>query len=322
MKKTKFDVKTIKRVLKYLKRYRVMLFFSLLFAALNVALTLYVPLLTGEAIDLMLGKGLVNWDGIYTIILQIAVCTGISALCQWLMNVINNRITYGMVRKLRRDAFAKFQKLPLSYLDSHSVGEIVSRLMTDVEQFTDGLLMGFAQFFTGILTILGTLVIMLVNGSVGTGVAVMGAFSLVRFRSVAGSAKEIVSIFLAMATGLATAMGYIGLAVCFVVIICIVMIIASLVHLKEKDDLVRDLKITVPEDLNYAHEFDDLFDEYTHNSKLLSVKTSNMCSLYKLIYRIELIHEDDVQKFIDELRCRNGNLEIAVMMPAVEEARL
>ncbi|MBE6627650.1 MAG: ABC transporter ATP-binding protein [Ruminococcaceae bacterium] len=162
MKKTKFDVKTIKRVLKYLKRYRAMLFFSLFFAALNVALTLYIPLLTGQAIDLMLGKGLVDWDGVVAIVIQITVCTGISALCQWLMNVINNRITYGMVRKLRRDAFAKFQKLPLSYLDNHSVGEIVSRLMTDVEQFTDGLLMGFAQFFTGILTILGTLVIMLV----------------------------------------------------------------------------------------------------------------------------------------------------------------
>ena len=162
MKKTKFDVKTIKRVLKHLKRYRAMLFFSLFFAALNVALTLYIPLLTGQAIDLMLGKGLVDWDGVVAIVIQITVCTGISALCQWLMNVINNRITYGMVRKLRRDAFAKFQKLPLSYLDNHSVGEIVSRLMTDVEQFTDGLLMGFAQFFTGILTILGTLVIMLV----------------------------------------------------------------------------------------------------------------------------------------------------------------
>lgn len=165
-------------------------------------------------------------------------------------------------------------------------------------------------------------VIMLVNGSVGTGVAVMGAFSLVRFRSVAGSAKEIVSIFLAMATGLATAMGYIGLAAIFVVIICIVMLITSFIHFKERDDLVRSLKITVPEDLNYAHEFDDLFEEYTHNTKLLSVKTSNMGSLYKLIYHIELIHEDDVQKFIDELRCRNGNLEIAVMMPAVEDARL
>ncbi|MBR1481693.1 MAG: DUF4956 domain-containing protein [Ruminococcus sp.] len=165
-------------------------------------------------------------------------------------------------------------------------------------------------------------VIMLVNGSVGTGVAVMGAFSLVRFRSVAGSAKEIVSIFLAMATGLATAMGYIGLAVCFVVIICIVMLITSGIRIREKDDLVRDLKITVPEDLNYAHEFDDLFETYTHHSKLLSVKTSNMGSLYKLVYRVELMNEDEVQKFIDDLRCRNGNLEIAILMPETEEARL
>ena len=173
-----------------------------------------------------------------------------------------------------------------------------------------------------LIPVIAQMVIMLVSDSVGAGIAIMGAFSLVRFRSAPGSAREIVSIFLAMATGLATAMGYIGLAVSFVVIICAVMIIASLVHIKEKDDLVRDLKITVPEDLNYAHEFDDLFEEYTHNTKLLSVKTSNMGSLYKLIYRIELIHEDDVQKFIDELRCRNGNLEIAVMMPAVEDARL
>ncbi len=160
--KQKFDTKTIRRVLSDLKRYRLMLLFSLFFAALNVALTLYIPLLTGHAIDLMIGKGQVDWDGVVTIVIQIGICTGISALCQWLMNVLNNRITYGMVRKLRRDAFEKFQKLPLSYLDSHSVGEIVSRLMTDVEQFTDGLLMGFAQFFTGILTIVGTLVIMLV----------------------------------------------------------------------------------------------------------------------------------------------------------------
>ena len=165
-------------------------------------------------------------------------------------------------------------------------------------------------------------VIMLVNGSVGTGVAVMGAFSLVRFRSVAGSAKEIVSIFLAMATGLATAMGYIGLAAIFVVIICIVMLITSFIHFKERDDLVRSLKITVPEDLNYAHEFDEIFEKYTHNAKLLTVKTSNMGSLYKLLYRVELVSEDDIQKFIDELRIRNGNLEIAVLMPETEEYRL
>lgn len=165
-------------------------------------------------------------------------------------------------------------------------------------------------------------VIMLVNGSVGTGVAVMGAFSLVRFRSVAGSAKEIVSIFLAMATGLATAMGYIGLAAIFVVIICIVMLITSFIHFEERDDLVRSLKITVPEDLNYAHEFDEIFEKYTRNAKLLTVKTSNMGSLYKLLYRVELVSEDDIQKFIDELRIRNGNLEIAVLMPETEESRL
>ena len=165
-------------------------------------------------------------------------------------------------------------------------------------------------------------VIMLVNGSVGTGVAVMGAFSLVRFRSVAGSAKEIVSIFLAMATGLATAMGYIGLAAIFVVIICIVMLITSFIHFKERDDLVRSLKITVPEDLNYAHEFDEIFEKYTRNAKLLTVKTSNMGSLYKLLYRVELVSEDDIQKFIDELRIRNGNLEIAVLMPETEESRV
>ncbi len=165
-------------------------------------------------------------------------------------------------------------------------------------------------------------VIMLVNGSVGTGVAVMGAFSLVRFRSVAGSAKEIVSIFLAMAAGLATAMGYIALAVLFVAVICAAMFLASFIRLKDKDDLVRELKITVPEDLNYAHSFDDLFEKYTRSSKLLTVKTSNMGSLYKLIYNVELKNEDDMQSFIDELRCRNGNLEIALLVPATAEATL
>lgn len=165
-------------------------------------------------------------------------------------------------------------------------------------------------------------VIMLVNGSVGTGVAVMGAFSLVRFRSVAGSAKEIVSIFLAMATGLATAMGYVGLAIVFVCVFCIAMIIASFIRLKEKDDLVRELKITVPEDLNYAHSFDDVFEKYTKTYKLQNVKTTNMGSLYKLSYNIELKSEDDIQDFINDLRCRNGNLEISVMIPAVGEATL
>ena len=160
-KKRGFDLRTLKRVLLDLKHYRVPLLFSLLFAAGSVALSLYIPLLTGDAIDLILGKGRVDLKGVGHIAILIGICTLAAALCQWLMNVINNRITYGMVRKLRRDAFQKLQKLPLSYLDTHSVGEVVSRMMTDVDQFTDGLLMGFAQFFTGILTILGTLVIML-----------------------------------------------------------------------------------------------------------------------------------------------------------------
>lgn len=165
-------------------------------------------------------------------------------------------------------------------------------------------------------------VIMLINGSVGTAVAVMGAFSLVRFRSIPGSAKEIVSIFLAMATGLATGMGYVTLAVLFVIIICIAMICAGFVKIKDKDDLIRELRITVPEDLNYAHAFDDLFEKYTSDTKLLNVKTTNMGSLYKLFYKVELNNGDDVQRFIDELRCRNGNLEISVSIPSSVENTL
>lgn len=162
-------------------------------------------------------------------------------------------------------------------------------------------------------------VIMLVNGSVGTGIAVMGAFSLVRFRSVPGSAKEIVSIFLAMATGLETAMGYVFLASLFVIIVCAVMILSSFVKIREKDDLIRELRITVPEDLNYAHSFDDLFETYTNSTKLVTVKTTNMGSLYKLVYKIQLKDEAQIQSFIDDLRCRNGNLEIAIAIPAVTE---
>ena len=170
-----------------------------------------------------------------------------------------------------------------------------------------------------LIPVIVQLVIMLVSDSVGAGIAVMGAFSLVRFRSAPGSAKEIVSIFLAMASGLASAKGYLGLALVFVVAVSAIMMLSSVVRFKETDDMQRDLKITIPEDLNYAHEFDDLFDKYTKQAKLLNVKTTNMGSLYKLSYRVELRDEDEVQAFIDELRCRNGNLEIAIMLPPVEE---
>ena len=160
-KKLGFDKRTAARVLRELGRHRVSLFFSLLFALGSVLLTLYIPLLTGDAIDLMIDRALVDLDGVLAIALQIGACALLCALCQWLMNVLNNRITYAMVHKLRRQTFEKLQRLPLSYLDSHAVGDTVSRMMNDVDQLTDGLLLGFSQFFTGALTILGTLVIML-----------------------------------------------------------------------------------------------------------------------------------------------------------------
>ena len=170
-----------------------------------------------------------------------------------------------------------------------------------------------------LIPVIVQMVILLVNDNVGAGVAVMGAFSLVRFRSAPGSAKEIVSIFLAMATGLATAKGYLALAAVFVIVVCLIMVLSNFVTVKEKDDLMRELRITIPEDLNYAHEFDDLFEKYTKQSKLMNVKTTNMGSLYKLSYQVELNSEDIVQAFIDDLRCRNGNLEISMMVPAMEE---
>ena len=157
-----FDMRTVKRVLRGLHHYRAALLVSLLLAALNVTLSLAIPLLTGQAIDGILGKGNVMWHTVTHAVLLIAICTGVSALSQWVMNVLNNRITYGMVRRLRREAFEKLQRLPLSYLDQHPTGETVSRMISDVDQFTDGLLLGFAQFLTGLLTILGTLVIMLI----------------------------------------------------------------------------------------------------------------------------------------------------------------
>ena len=160
-KKAGFDRKTLLRVLKDVKQYRPALVLSLLFAAGFVALSLIIPFLTGNAIDCIIGKDAVIFSELFQIIVWIAICTVIAALCQWLMSIINLHITYGMVKKLRREAFEKLQRLPLSYLDSHSTGDTVSRMMTDVEQFADGLLMGFSQFFTGILTIAGTIGIML-----------------------------------------------------------------------------------------------------------------------------------------------------------------
>lgn len=151
----------LRKVLSRLKKYRVLIALSILFAAVTVALTLYVPVLVGDTIDMIVGPGDVNFTGIASSLVQIAIIVCVTALLQWLMNTINNKITFQVVRDVRSEAFRKLQILPLKYLDAHSHGEIVSRVIADVDQFADGLLMGFTQLFTGVLTILGTLFFML-----------------------------------------------------------------------------------------------------------------------------------------------------------------
>lgn len=153
-------------------------------------------------------------------------------------------------------------------------------------------------------------VIMLVNGSIGAGIAVAGAFSLVRFRSAPGTAREIAAIFLAMAIGLATGMGYVGLAALLFLILAGAMLALTALRFGQKEDAGRILKITIPEDLDYDGLFDDLFERYTIAHTLEKVKTTNMGTLYELRYRITLRQEPVPKVFLDELRCRNGNLNI------------
>ena len=161
IKKNKGNLKTFFKILGYLKIYRIHFALSIIFTAISVALTLYVPILVGNAIDLAVGVGHGAFDAISAILLKIGVAVIITAILQWLINVLNNRMTYGIVKNIRYEAFCKIQRFPISYIDSNRTGEIVSRVITDVDQFADGLLLGFTQFFNGIMTILGTLVFML-----------------------------------------------------------------------------------------------------------------------------------------------------------------
>ena len=166
-KKQKRQAATLKEVIRRLGRYRIFLVFSILLATVSVALTLYIPKLTGHAVDYVIGKGKVNFPGVIQVMIQIGVCTLITALAQWLMNVCNNKMTYQMVQDIRNEAFDKIEQLPLKYIDGHPYGEVVSRVIADVDQFSDGLLMGFTQLFTGIATIVGTFCFMLsVNVSI------------------------------------------------------------------------------------------------------------------------------------------------------------
>ncbi len=151
----------LKKVFSYIGRYKYVLFLSLLLAVLSVGLTLYVPVLIGNAIDFIIGKGKVDFDSVIKILFKILIIVAITGLLQWIMNVCNNRITFNVVRDMRNRAFKKIEVLPFSYLDSHSQGDTVSKVITDADQLADGLLMGFTQLFTGVATIIGTLIFML-----------------------------------------------------------------------------------------------------------------------------------------------------------------
>ena len=154
------QIKTLKKVLHYIKDYRWLLIGSILFAAVVCVLTLWLPILQGQAIDKIVSKGNVDFKGLVHILMIIVVTVLITALAQWLQNLVNNKVAYHVVRDLRNAAFKKIEQLPLSYLDAHPSGDLVSRVIADADQFSDGLLMGFTQLFSGVLMILGTLIFM------------------------------------------------------------------------------------------------------------------------------------------------------------------
>lgn len=155
------QMQTVRKVLRYIRRYWFYLGLSLILAAVTVASTLYFPLLTGDAVDCIVGAGAVDFPGIFMVLQKMALVIAVTALAQWVMNICNNKMTYQIVRDIRNEAFQKLEILPLKFIDDHPQGEIVSRVIADVDQFADGLLMGFTQLFTGVITILGTLCFML-----------------------------------------------------------------------------------------------------------------------------------------------------------------
>lgn len=166
------------------------------------------------------------------------------------------------------------------------------------------------------------IVIMLVNGNIGAGIAVMGAFNLVRFRSIPGSAREISSIFFAMAIGLATGMGYLFYAFVFLVVVGLANIILSKVHFGGSQENDRMLRITVSEDMDYDHEFEETLNQYTHKHELQRIKTTNMGSLFEIQYDVNLKDTSATKDFLDEIRCRNGNLNVSLGRPAVDKGTL
>lgn len=179
-KKNSYQAVTLKKVFKYIKRYIPLLITALALSIVTVALTLYFPILTGRAIDLIIGKGQVDFYGIMQIVIKAVIAVAFAAIAQWLTNVCNNKMTYNVIRDIRTDAFENIEKIPLSYIDSHSHGDIVSRIISDVDTFADGLLLGLTQLFTGVATIVGTLIFMLtINVKIAVVVVVLTPLSLV-----------------------------------------------------------------------------------------------------------------------------------------------
>lgn len=203
--KNRTDKKVLLRVIGYIKRYIPLIIISIFMALISVAATLYIPIIVGKAIDNMVGVGNVTFDAVYSAIKKIIILIAVSSLAQWLLSVINNRITYHVVRDIRSDAFAKIQKMPVGYMDSHMTGDILSRIINDSEQFSDGLLMGFTQLFTGITTIIGTLVFMLrINYKIAFAVIILTPASLFIAKFIAGRTHRLF-VRRASATGDATA---------------------------------------------------------------------------------------------------------------------
>ena len=172
-----------------------------------------------------------------------------------------------------------------------------------------------------LLPLIVQMVITLVNGNLGAGIAVMGVFNLVRFRSIPGSAKDIGTVFLAMAIGLATGMGYIGIAIVTGAVMCVLLTAYAALSFGRKPEEEKELKITIPENLDYTGLFDDLFGEYTRSAELISVRTTGMGSLYNLHYHVRLVSPEIEKQFLDAIRCRNGNLDIVCgKVPQTKEA--
>lgn len=190
------------------------------------------------------------------------------------------------------------------------IGAIVLGVLNALLFSFNGKISSFLTYSLAVLPAVITLIIMLVNGNIGAGLGVAGAFSLIRFRSQPGNAREILGIFMSTALGLACGMGFVGIAAIFFVILAVLMIVLTLCHFGERHNSYRKLKIVIPENLDYDGLFDDLFDKYTVSRDLVKVKTTNMGTLYELTYDITLKGNKLSKQFIDEIRCRNGNLNV------------